>query len=240
MYVGAAHGVGRPWAGNRAPNLALPAAASQRHFPLRPDSSADAGPLEPRGASPGSHHVADGSRRAAASGVTTRRGLPDDAARISAFAARVFHESFAADNDPGDMAAYMASAFTPERQRDELADPANTWVLAESDGELVGYALIKRGEDAPECVTVKPSAELSRLYVDRRWHGAGIAQRLMNGALEDAWDRRARGLWLGVWEHNVRAVRFYAKHGFVDIGSHEFVLGSDVQTDRVMWRRIES
>jgi diamine N-acetyltransferase len=191
-------------------------------------------------ASPGSDRVVAGSDRASTRGVTTRRGVPEDAAQLSAFAARVFHESFAADNDPHDMAAYIASAFTPQRQRDELADPANTWLLAERNGELAGYTLIKPGDDAPECVTVRPSAELARLYVDRQWHGAGIAHLLIDGALDDARRRRVRGLWLGVWEHNVRAVRFYLKNGFVDIGSHEFVLGSDVQTDRVMWRGIES
>lgn len=169
-----------------------------------------------------------------------RRGRPDDATRLSAFAARVFHESFAADNDPDDMAAYISTAFTPEMQRVELSDPENTWLLAERDGMLVGYALIKPGRDAPECVTVRPSAELARLYVDRAWHGAGVARRLMDGALDDARRRGVRGLWLGVWEHNVRAVRFYAKYAFVDIGSHEFVLGSDAQTDRVMWRSLES
>ena len=177
-----------------------------------------------------------GSSGAVAPDVTVRRGSPEDAERLSTFAARIFHESFAADNDPADMAAYISTAFTPARQGAELADPTNTCLLAEIGDELAGYALIKSGDDAPECVTIRPSAELSRLYVDRRWHGAGIAGLLMDRVLDDARRRGARGIWLGVWEHNVRAVRFYAKYGFADIGSHEFVLGSDVQTDRMMWR----
>ena len=94
--------------------------------------------------------------------------------------------------------------------------------------------------DAPECVTVRPSAEVARFYVDRPWHGGGVARLLMEAALEDIRGRGAHGAWLGVWEHNVRAVRFYAKHGFRDIGAHVFVLGSDVQSDRIMWREIES
>ena len=171
--------------------------------------------------------------------VSVRPGRPADAAPLSTFAARIFHESFAADNNPADMAAYMSAAFSPEQQGRELADPANTYLIAESGGTMAGYALIRPGDDAPECVTVRPSAELTRFYVDRPWHGAGVARLLMNAAVEDAQRRGARGIWLGVWEHNIRAVRFYAKSGFRDVGSHVFVLGSDVQSDRIMWRGIE-
>ena len=171
--------------------------------------------------------------------VSIRRGQSEDATELSEFAARIFHESFAADNDPQDMAAYMAMAFSPTQQERELTDPANTYLIAESEGSIVGYVLIKPGEDAPECVTVRPSAEIARFYVDRAWHGSDVARRLMAAAVADGQRRGARGLWLGVWENNLRAVRFYAKNGFRDIGSHTFVLGSDVQTDRVMHLAIE-
>jgi ribosomal protein S18 acetylase RimI-like enzyme len=167
--------------------------------------------------------------------VSIRPGRLEDAEPLSAFAARIFHESFAADNDPGDMAAYMAIAFSPEQQRRELADPRNTYLIAEAGGSIAGYVLIKPGDDAPECVTVQPSAEIARFYVDRPWHGTDVARRLMAETVAEGRRRRVRGLWLGVWEHNVRAVRFYAKSGFRDIGSHVFVLGSDVQRDRVMY-----
>ena len=168
--------------------------------------------------------------------VSIRRGREGDAAPLARFAARIFHESFAADNDPADMMAYMAVAFSPEQQGRELADPQNTYLVAEHEGAVIGYVLIRPGDDAPECVTIRPSAEIARFYVDKAWQGAGVARRLMAAAMEDIAARRAHGVWLGVWEHNVRAVHFYRKHGFRDIGSHVFVLGSDVQTDRIMFR----
>jgi ribosomal protein S18 acetylase RimI-like enzyme len=171
--------------------------------------------------------------------VSIRPGRPTDAAELSRFAARIFHESFAADNDPADMLTYMAAAFSPEQQGRELADPANTYLIAESGGAIMGYVLIREGDEVPEGVTARASVEIVRFYVDRAWHGAGVARNLMASALESARSRGARGIWLGVWEHNVRAVRFYEKHGFRDVGSHAFVLGTDVQTDRVMAREVE-
>ena len=170
--------------------------------------------------------------------VSIRGGRREDAEPLSVFAARIFHESFAADNDPADMLAYMAIAFSAAQQARELADPANTYLIAESEGAIVGYALLRSGDDAPDGVAERPSVEIVRFYVDRAWHGSGLATRLMEAALVEARAKRARGVWLGVWEHNVRAVRFYTKQGFRDVGSHTFVLGSDVQTDRVMFREV--
>jgi diamine N-acetyltransferase len=172
--------------------------------------------------------------------VSIRPGRPEDANALSVFAARTFHDAFAADNDPGDMAAYMTLAFSPQAQARELADPENSYLIAESGDTIVGYVLIKRGDDTPECVPVRPSAEISRFYVDWPWHGTDVAPRLMSAAISEARVRKASGIWLGVWEHNVRAVRFYTKYGFRDVGSHTFLLGKDAQTDRVMFLSIES
>jgi ribosomal protein S18 acetylase RimI-like enzyme len=82
--------------------------------------------------------------------------------------------------------------------------------------------------------------EIVRFYVDRAWRGTGLAAALMDAAAEEARGRGARSLWLGVWERNPRAIRFYEKCGFRDVGSQDFVLGSDVQRDRVMARHLEA
>ena len=172
--------------------------------------------------------------------LTIRRGVPDDAAAIAHFAARIFHDTFAADNRPEDMAAYMVIAFGPEQQRRELTDPRHTYLLAEQRGELAGYALVRAEGETPECVAPRPAVEVVRFYVDRAWHGRGLAGRLMAACEAEARNRGARAMWLGVWDRNHRAIGFYAKSGFRDVGSHEFVLGTDRQTDRVMAREIES
>jgi ribosomal protein S18 acetylase RimI-like enzyme len=76
--------------------------------------------------------------------------------------------------------------------------------------------------------------ELSRFYVDRPWHGRGVAQALMTATVREAARRGGETLWLGVWERNPRGIAFYRKCGFADVGTQTFVLGSDPQNDRVM------
>ena len=79
------------------------------------------------------------------------------------------------------------------------------------------------------------SIELHRFYLDRAAHGSGLAQRLMQASLAAAARQGAAVVWLGVWERNPRAIRFYERIGFADVGSQTFVVGTDRQTDRVMW-----
>jgi diamine N-acetyltransferase len=167
--------------------------------------------------------------------TTIRRGVPADASALAAFAERTFVETFADDprNRPEDMAAHIASAFGPSRQAAELVDPGTLTLLAESAGRLVAFAQVRPGE-APACVTEPAARELHRFYVDRPAHGTGLAQRLMAAVQEAVGAAGSTHLWLGVWEFNPRAIAFYAKCGFRDVGSHTFVLGADRQTDRIM------
>jgi GNAT superfamily N-acetyltransferase len=173
------------------------------------------------------------------SSITIRRATPADAARLASFAATAFTDTFAADNRPEDMAAYLAESFGEAAQRAELEDPAVTVLLAEKDDALVGYAMLRDGEVADSVPSATRGAiEIARLYAGKRWIGAGIGALLMQRCLDEARARAKDTIWLGVWERNVRAIAFYRRWGFADVGSQSFQLGSDLQTDRVMARRV--
>jgi len=156
-----------------------------------------------------------------------------DAAVVSELARRTFHDTFAASNDPADMALYLAGAFSIDIQTRELNDRDVTTLLVEEAGTAIGYAML-RTDHVPECVRGPDPIELWRFYVDRAWHGRGVAAALMARVTTAAQQRGAKTLWLGVWERNDRARAFYTKCGFVDAGEHIFLFGSDPQTDRVM------
>jgi GNAT superfamily N-acetyltransferase len=173
----------------------------------------------------------------AAPQVTVRPAEPGDSAMLAELGAKTFHDSFADHNEPADMAAYLEASFAPEIQAREIADPGWRYFIAEVAGQPVGFVLA-RDVPPPDCVTGPAPIELARFYVDRPWHGRGIAPLLMDACIAEARRRGGKTLWLGVYEHNKRAVRFYEKAGFRDVGSHFFMLGSDRQVDRVMVRDI--
>jgi len=157
-----------------------------------------------------------------------RRATLDDAARLAELAARTFHDTFAPHNRPEDMDAYMPTAYGEAKQREEIADRDRITLVVEEGDALIAYAQLR--------IDI-PQIEIGRFYVDSPWHGRGVAQTLMSAVLELARDLGATRLWLGVWERNARAIAFYEKFGFRDCGSQPFLLGSDLQTDRVMERR---
>lgn len=164
-----------------------------------------------------------------------RPAVPADAAILAELGARTFRETFAADNRPEDLEAYLRESFGEAIQRAELGDAAlSTWLVVSGE-QPVAYAQLRLAPP-PSPVDAPGAIELRRLYVDRRWHGQGLAQRLMSAVEGAASARAATGLWLGVWERNPRAIAFYRKSGFLDVGSQTFVVGSDPQTDRVMLR----
>jgi GNAT superfamily N-acetyltransferase len=171
--------------------------------------------------------------------VSIRQATPDDARALAAFAERTFVETFGADNTPENLAAHVAKAFGVTQQTAELRDPAFTTLLGEDGGVIAAFAQLRRGLPPP-CVTGPDPIEILRFYVDRPWHGKGVAQCLMRAVDDAAVRAGARTVWLGVWERNPRAIAFYAKCGFADVGAQEFVVGSDRQTDRVMMRSLRS
>ena len=66
-------------------------------------------------------------------------------------------------------------------------------------------------------------AELNALHVRPDWHGRGLADRLHRAALAHAYGQGVRDLHLWVVEDNVRARRFYEKHGWRLAGNRRTV-----------------
>ena len=166
-----------------------------------------------------------------------RHATPSDAGLLAELGARTFSETFAPDNKPEDMSAYLAASFSPELQARELSDPFATFLIAEMTGSAVGYAVLRAGEPL-EGVSRDNPVELVRLYVSGQWHGRGVGAALMQACLDEAQRQNYQTLWLGVWEHNSRAQAFYRKWNFHEVGKHVFQLGADPQNDVLMERSV--
>ncbi len=165
--------------------------------------------------------------------ITIRRATPSDADALASFAARTFAETFAHSSTEDDMALHLSSTYSTEQQREAIVDASIDVLVAEDGTSLAGYAQL-RAAAAPECVTERPAIELWRFYVDRPWHGRGVAQQLMGAVTDAARSRSARAIWLSVWSQNERAKAFYSRYGYRQVGTTTFVLGTDVQDDWIM------
>ena len=166
-----------------------------------------------------------------------RRARAEDAALLAELGARTFEETFAADNRPEDMSAYLVSSFGQAQLAAELADPQSLFLIAEIQEVAAGYAKLRAGV-APERVTSKKPIELERLYVSLEWLGRGVGAALMRVCIAEAVQKGYRTIWLGVWQNNHRARTFYRKWNFREVGEHIFQLGDDPQTDILMERSL--
>lgn len=166
-----------------------------------------------------------------------RRVEVHEAALLKQVAEQIFFETFAASNDPLAMKQYMEKAFALETLEEELKNPASQFYFSEEGATVSGYLKVNF---APAQSDVKDaqSLEIERIYVHRGFQGKGIAQTLLQKAIAIAGENELAYLWLGVWEHNPRAIRFYEKNGFKIFSSHEFLLGEERQTDLLMKREI--
>ena len=166
-----------------------------------------------------------------------RRCVPDDLSTLVSLSRETFSDAFAADNSPERMDAYLAEAFDEDGIRECLSDDRISYYFAYCDGELAGYLKLNEG-DAQTDIHDPASMEVERIYVLRRFQDRGLGGRLIDAAAEIAGERGKDYLWLGVWERNDGAIRFYRRHGFREFGTHMFDLGGEPQRDLLMRRDI--
>lgn len=144
-----------------------------------------------------------------------------------------FRETFEEVNTEEDMQKYLAENLSLEKLKSEIENPNSEFYFAENENEVLGYLKINFG-DAQTENQGNEALEIERIYVLKEFFPLKIGQILFEKSVEIAQEKNMKFIWLGVWEENKRAIRFYEKNGFEIFGKHDFVLGKDVQTDLMM------
>ena len=167
-----------------------------------------------------------------------RKASAHDLSDLLHLARTAFLQAFTLGNKPENVQAYLDEAFTLEQFGKELNESASTFFVAELAGELVGYTKVNL-VPAQTDIHDPDSLEVARLYVLEEHLGSGLGKRLLDAAISFAKQNHKKYLWLGVWEMNARAIRFYEKNGLRIFGSHPFPFGDEVQTDYLMRLNLE-
>ena len=146
---------------------------------------------------------------------------------------QTFTETFEEVNSEEDMQKYLSENLSEEQLQSELDNPESEFYFAENKDEILGYLKLNSGNSQTENKT-ENSIEIERIYVLKEFLRMKIGQLLLDHFIQIAKEKKAEFIWLGVWEHNERALKFYGKNGFEVYSKHDFVLGKDVQTDLLM------
>lgn len=169
--------------------------------------------------------------------VTYRAPERQDAPALSHFGRQTFCDTFAHLYKPQDLSAYLNRVYTPAIFLTDMATPGTEFRIAESSGKIIGFCKI-----GPVTVPLHPvpprSIELRQLYVDRAFHGSGVAATLMAWALDRAFARDCETVYLSVYAENHRAQRFYQRHGFTVIGQYKFMVGQQADDELIMMLKL--
>lgn len=161
----------------------------------------------------------------------------DDLETLRNLSIQTFKETFEEVNTEEDMQKYLDEKLSIEKLKTELENPNSEFYFAENNEEILGYLKLNF-KDAQTEKLEENHFEIERIYVLKAFLGQKIGQILFDKAIEIGREKNLEYVWLGVWEENHRAIRFYEKNGFEIFGKHDFVLGEDVQTDLLMKMKI--
>lgn len=156
-----------------------------------------------------------------------------DVEQLQIIGRQTFFETFTHCNTEADMQHYLDQTFNKEKLCKELTNPHSEFYLAFIEEQAIGYLKVNYNNAQTELKDLN-AFEIERIYVRKDFFGKQVGQELYNKGLKLANNRKAAYLWLGVWEHNNRAINFYKKNGLVEFDKHIFVLGEDKQTDILM------
>jgi ribosomal protein S18 acetylase RimI-like enzyme len=148
-----------------------------------------------------------------------------------------FKETFQAHNNEADLQKYLDNDLSVKRLTEELNTMDSEFYFAKLNDIIIGYIKVNFGVSKNESIA-ESSFEIERIYLLNEFQSKGFGQKLFDWAKEIAIVKNARVLWLGVWEHNTKAIEFYKKNGLKEFGKHIFRLGDDDQIDLLMRKNI--
>jgi diamine N-acetyltransferase len=169
--------------------------------------------------------------------VIIRRATVYDANTLAELSKQTFFDTFTGTCTDEDMEQFLQEYFNIDQVKSELSNENDLFFFAEIEGVPAGYVRMMEDYSNFELMKKWKALELKRIYVDKEFHGKGVAKELINFVEGFARENKYEVLWLGVWEHNLRAKRFYEKNGFTDSGyMHNFPIGNTPQYDNWLWK----
>ena len=163
----------------------------------------------------------------------------DELPELLEFAKSTFIEAFGDQNSEEDMALYVNQKFTMDQIRIEFMNESSRFYTVKRESAIIAYLKLNAG-DAQSEEDLENALEIERLYVRKDFQNRNIGQFLINECVNISREEGYEYLWLGVWEENVGAIRFYERNGFIPFGKHEFKLGNDLQQDLLLRRQLKS
>lgn len=168
---------------------------------------------------------------------TIKRVTTDDIKELQKISRLTFKETFGADNSEENMAEFLDEAYAEEKLIQEIENPDSQFYFLLVEGNVAGYLKLNEADAQSENVA-ENALEVERIYLAQEYQHRGLGLALIKLAEKIARDSHKENMWLGVWENNFNAQKFYEKDGFKRVSQHTFVVGDDPQTDYILVKKL--
>jgi ribosomal protein S18 acetylase RimI-like enzyme len=158
--------------------------------------------------------------------ATIRKATEEDITILAALGTTTCYEAYFELDPSADLADYCARVYSVENVRSEFEDVNSTYLIAEVNERAVGFAKL-RENNVVECMAGKHAIELHRIYLLERMKGSGIGRQLVERCCQIGREKGYDSLWLGVWEQNIAAQKFYQRLGLTNVGTTNFSDGKN-------------
>jgi ribosomal protein S18 acetylase RimI-like enzyme len=158
---------------------------------------------------------------------------PSEVGTLAHLGRVTFQESFGDQNNPEDFNNYLDSAFAKALLSQELLNDNCHYFFVKDGDKIIGYLKFNTGGAQNE-LKEDNGIELERIYLLKNEQGKGIGKRLLDFAENYAKQLDKNYIWLGVWEHNLDAIRLYERVGYQKFDTHIYPIGNDPQTDHLL------
>lgn len=169
--------------------------------------------------------------------IQIRKCTLEDLPILREISYETFDETFKDQNSPENMKVYLETAFNVKQLEKELSTDSSEFFFIYSHEEVAGYLKVNVNEAQTE-EEGDESLEIERIYIRKNFQGQRLGLHLINKAMEMAREQNKKKIWLGVWEKNEGAIKFYEKMGFTESGTHSFYMGDEKQTDLLMTKKL--
>lgn len=169
--------------------------------------------------------------------IKLRKAKIEEVPAVRELAIEVYTDTFAEHNTPENLHAFFKDSYSAEKFNSEFHEPKSALFIALDDLKIVGFLRLRQSNEVDKYLG-NNHIELHRLYVHRDYHGSSVAKMFMEEAMKYAREKKHEWIWLGVWEKNFRAQKFYGKWGFEKFSEHIFQMGDDPQIDWLLKKKL--
>lgn len=167
-----------------------------------------------------------------------RKVKPTDLINLIVLKQQVWISTYATEGIIEEYSSYVLSEFSIESVGKSIIDKNKLTIIATDEDRIIGCAEILLEPVSPN-PSIEPCPEITTLYVLERFQGLGVGKQLLTECIKFIKEMNFEKTWLTVYSRNEKAIRFYDKQNFIQIGETDFQLGESKYKNHIMMKKIQ-